>query len=78
MQELVAVYRTVDRRRRRILLADDEDGRQLLDAAPGDVRVVQRFDRGEGLLQIASVASEYLKRARADGCPLVARKGDDG
>jgi Bacterial dnaA protein helix-turn-helix len=72
--EFLGAYQTVHRRRRRLLLATVDGGRQLLDCAPGDLRVVQHFTSGENLLQIAAVAREYLQHARDEGRPLVARQ----
>jgi hypothetical protein len=72
--EFLGAYHTAHGGRRRLLLATVDGGRQLMDCAPGDMRLVQQFASGENLLQIAAVAREYLLRARDEGRPLVARR----
>jgi hypothetical protein len=72
--EFVGAYRTACGRNRRLMLATADSGRQLVDCAPGDVRVVEQFAAREGMLLIAAVARDYLQRAREERRPLVARR----
>jgi hypothetical protein len=69
----VGAYRTACGRNRRLMLATADSG-QLVDCAPGDVRVVEQFAAREGMLQITAVARDYIQRAREERRPLVARR----
>lgn len=61
VREFVARYHTLSGEPRKVVLVVVDGGdRVLFDRGPGGERVVERFERSAGLLEIAAVAQGYL------------------
>jgi hypothetical protein len=68
LSELVGRYRTATGDRRRLVFVQTDTEWLLLDRGE-DERVVERFERSAGLLEVCAIATAYLEQVRSVGAP---------